>query len=362
MQKKERLSFIDISKGIAIILMVFAHSNGYIKNAAIINTFIYAFHMPLFFIVSGFLFNGEKKAAEVFKSKARAALLPYCFSGALFFLFNGFIFSEESIKSQFVYIGKSYLYGTGKDVDIGVLNVGPIWFLPCFFVANILFYFAYRVCKKCFNGNKAYFGLCCLLFAIVGIYSSTHSSIYLPWSIDLSMYSVLLMYVGYMLKNYGILTNNKTRLPLMIVSLIMLCYVSFTYNTISMNDRNFGNYICTFIGAVSGTVFVMLLSQCLEKLVVIPSVLNLFGQISIVVLVFHISENVIFRLNNIPFFNNFYINGYYLTLYRLVFVVIVYVIISITPLYYIFFRKRPRFIFINSIKEHTTSLRSRKNG
>lgn len=52
----QRLEWIDITKGFAIILMVFGHSS--IPKS--ISNYIWSFHMPLFFIISGFLYNASK--------------------------------------------------------------------------------------------------------------------------------------------------------------------------------------------------------------------------------------------------------------------------------------------------------------
>lgn len=49
MVSSKRIEWVDIAKGIAIILMVVGHEIG--GNARI---FIFSFHMPLFFILSGF--------------------------------------------------------------------------------------------------------------------------------------------------------------------------------------------------------------------------------------------------------------------------------------------------------------------
>lgn len=46
---KQRDAVVDIAKGIGILLVVYGH----LKNP--FNPFIYAFHMPLFFFLSGFL-------------------------------------------------------------------------------------------------------------------------------------------------------------------------------------------------------------------------------------------------------------------------------------------------------------------
>ena len=49
---KTKINYIDYSKGIAILFVIFGHV--YWGNN-IVTTWIYSFHMPLFFIISGFL-------------------------------------------------------------------------------------------------------------------------------------------------------------------------------------------------------------------------------------------------------------------------------------------------------------------
>lgn len=39
----------------------------------------YAFHMPLFFILSGYTFSGKGKFADYLKKKIRTLLVPYVF-------------------------------------------------------------------------------------------------------------------------------------------------------------------------------------------------------------------------------------------------------------------------------------------
>ena len=49
---KERLIWIDILKGLGILTVVFAHC--YIPDE-LLKKIIYTFHMPLFFLISGYL-------------------------------------------------------------------------------------------------------------------------------------------------------------------------------------------------------------------------------------------------------------------------------------------------------------------
>lgn len=55
--KNNRLEYIDIAKGIGILLVVFGHSSLVLH---IENIWIHSFHMPLFFIITGMCFNENK--------------------------------------------------------------------------------------------------------------------------------------------------------------------------------------------------------------------------------------------------------------------------------------------------------------
>lgn len=52
-----RIAWIDLAKGIVIILMVLGHV---IIGRMDLNKFIFIFHMPFFFIMAGFLLNLDK--------------------------------------------------------------------------------------------------------------------------------------------------------------------------------------------------------------------------------------------------------------------------------------------------------------
>ena len=72
----QRLEFIDIAKGIGIILVVIGHSIGWLVPYH----WIYSFHMPFFFFISGFLFTIQGKNFLTFtKKRIRSLLLPAMF-------------------------------------------------------------------------------------------------------------------------------------------------------------------------------------------------------------------------------------------------------------------------------------------
>lgn len=73
----KRITQLDVIKGIAIILVVLGHCIYAFAKASswmvTLDEFIYIFHMPLFFAVSGYLFNPNVNVAK----KARRLLVPF---------------------------------------------------------------------------------------------------------------------------------------------------------------------------------------------------------------------------------------------------------------------------------------------
>lgn len=90
----ERLVYIDILKGIAIILVVMGHMfvpyTDYLQSP--INQMIYSVHMPLFIFLSGLVFHlsqSKKATRTTIIKRALSLLLPFfCFSAVYCFAKN----------------------------------------------------------------------------------------------------------------------------------------------------------------------------------------------------------------------------------------------------------------------------------
>lgn len=127
-----RKKYLDYTKGFSIILMCFAHT---MSGQNPISTWIFSFHMPVFFIVSGILISNRWSNANpsiddcVMLCKKRLFQLgiPYFFWGiilAAFYTLLSFI-SGEDIKIGY------YLFRL-----ITFQGINSLWFIPCFFVAE----------------------------------------------------------------------------------------------------------------------------------------------------------------------------------------------------------------------------------
>jgi len=69
----ERIKWIDIAKAIGISFVVMGH----LQNPENINTFIYSFHMPLFFFLSGLTFKDGQIFKDYLTKKIRTIVIPY---------------------------------------------------------------------------------------------------------------------------------------------------------------------------------------------------------------------------------------------------------------------------------------------
>lgn len=83
-----REGWIDYLKGLGIILMIIGHSSIYQP----VIKWIYGFHMPLFYMLSGYLFNRDKwfdkGYGSFLKARAKAYLVPYLIWCIICFVIN----------------------------------------------------------------------------------------------------------------------------------------------------------------------------------------------------------------------------------------------------------------------------------
>lgn len=98
--KSEQWKWVDIAKGIGIILVFLGHFN--IPDT--LRAEIYTFHMPLFFFLSGVVFNGDKPINRFLGDEAKRMIVPYyCWA---FFYFVLFKLLVQTVRGQSVNIGK----------------------------------------------------------------------------------------------------------------------------------------------------------------------------------------------------------------------------------------------------------------
>lgn len=136
----DRIKTIDNAKFITIILVVFGHMS--FPDEVI--RFIFSFHMPMFFFLSGVLFSKKRLSLSTTSfvcDALRRYMLPYVFFSAILFC-HYFVYSLfQKYGNMTVDFGK--LFG---NFAIGWFSV--YWFLTCLFCTSIMFYFLRKFLSK----------------------------------------------------------------------------------------------------------------------------------------------------------------------------------------------------------------------
>lgn len=161
-QVVQRLDYIDLAKGIGIILVVFGHALS--KDIAasnkiwgIVRSLIYMVHMPLFFMISGYLFQVKNQSyrrstkLSFIAKKAKQYLIPYISFNVI--LYATSIMVSRFPKIQAIYLSAGGYSGNVKEFIISVLTYinpvdGHLWFSYVIFIVFAIIIFVHRIDGK----------------------------------------------------------------------------------------------------------------------------------------------------------------------------------------------------------------------
>ncbi len=276
MELKERDKSIDIAKGIGIFLMVMGHTT----SNKIALQWIYSFHIPLFFFLSGIFHSQGKNYKEFFGKKVKTLLVPYFFFSIILFLFFlivskniGFSAGENlSIKENFIGI---FL---GNDMK-GVSEMswgGQLWFLPALFLVENIYYFFCKFKEK----TRVIFSVCCLILNMI---LTKFININIPWSWLTVLVAINFYTCGNLLKN--IILEKKKINNVYIVIFFLLNVISKYFNSgIDMYSNTYGNIILFLISSYSGIMFLIFFVKNFIKK---SKIFEYIGKNSLVILAFH---------------------------------------------------------------------------
>lgn len=184
---KQRVQWIDTTKGIGMLLVILGH---FMNDNTLVNA-IYIFHIPLFFIISGYLFSVNKDNKTFLESKLRGLVLPY------------FSLGIPIIAAQMIF-GKEEFLQDGVINYIVQQKYTTMWFLACLVIVNILAFILLKISSK----NRVILILAFLLY--LGGYVFTYilgKEANLPWNINTACVACLYFMVGYVLKKINFISK-----------------------------------------------------------------------------------------------------------------------------------------------------------
>lgn len=324
---KERIQWIDTAKGIGLLCVIIGH-----LHIPFIATWVYTFHMPLFFFLSGVVFSGNKYDLQSFLvKKVKTLIVPYFSLGIVIYFFYMIINEIRGVENS--------LYGSNYSMLIQLLkqeHFWTIWFLTCLFFTEILYYLINRYS----NGNGWIATGISLTICLLGFFYYRMGGDGLPWNLDVAFIAQFFLHLGYRFSinkkiNEKILTHNRINSIILAVIFLIINIVSgilcikVSGESLDMSVGLYGDEILTIISAVGGILFIVIVSNHL-----VNKYLVYLGQNTMIIFAWH-SRIIIVLCNYIfdwlKFFQTDNI-GVFLLKNAFIFVIIFAILIPVTEL------------------------------
>jgi fucose 4-O-acetylase-like acetyltransferase len=274
---------IDIAKGIAIFSVVLAHLDTGLKGQI-----IYLFHMPFFFIASGYFHRTDRDEIGFLRKKCTSLLVPYF--AYLIVLKSPFIFrylvealaqpSVESIKILLGYLARLLHGGYLLKGDVGVF-----WFVTCLFLTQQVYNFiSVRVKSKERMVAIAFisYGLS-MLDQISPVYLG------LPWAANVVLGAFFFYAMGAIYGSYIFRAHSRLLIFwALVVSAVSIGLIALGFElSFSMKQAYYGFFILSPLAALALTKLLSFVSGGLAKIRGVADVLAYVGQACITVMFVH---------------------------------------------------------------------------
>lgn len=238
----DRRKDIDAYRGLGILLVVLGHVS-YLSPYWI--KVIYGFHMPAFFILSGFLLNTNNYFQGIpsfIKNRFYRLIIPaWCIGMICGIPFVVMLLIGHLSLSEFCQKLVGTLTGATK-VDKNFF-VTPIWFLYCLFIIEVLFCFIFILSK-----NKLVITIASFLLFFVGVCFKSTSLL----NFNIALIAIPYFTIGYLLKD---ITIPKSGLVAFFAGAVILVMpfitpegVDFSAQRIGSEGWLFANFATALLG------------------------------------------------------------------------------------------------------------------
>jgi len=246
MDQRERIAYIDITKTICITLMVVGHWT----NNSILLMYIYSFHMPALFVISGFLYKPHPWKRTIISFGVPVVFYSLINIGVLLLIgelkFNS-LFSRDVFFRFF-----HYRFGLGDGFFMGD------WFIWSLLGLRLLF----GDIKKTSFFKKYYIAVSIIVIIYMSFesYLISIDTLFRGWYISRLIPSLPFFCFGFFLKD-----NKWNPLCLSLNRVLILCLLFILIPIIngmcSINSNEYGlSYMIFYINAIVSTIFMFTIS------------------------------------------------------------------------------------------------------
>ena len=266
MTEQPNREYWNVMKGIGIILVVMGHT------CLAISRFIYLFHLPLFFFISGYLYSEEKYGDDPylnFISKIKTSWIKYVLVYWVYIWFHNVFYNLHMIENQIVVDAIPYnLFDVVDQMVNAVFGMadeqlaGPLWFVPVLVMGVVIFgviVYLSKYVEKLFNQRWVKFFVQFVMVVILGAagYWIERHGLRVSGNMQVAFIVMPFIWAGYLCRNTSFEWERILNLPCAIVAFVILCVASVycwldlilevVYPT--MHIMAFiGIYLCLYIG------------------------------------------------------------------------------------------------------------------
>lgn len=246
--KNDRILWVDALKGIGIILVILGHIYSIYNK---VNIWIYSFHMPLFFFISGYLslnsLKSNKSNKEYLIKKIKTLLIPFIIFEIILYVY--WLLIERNFRS---------------------FDIGPSWFIiTIFFVSNIIY-----ISRRKISQNNLFYIYFVMIFAIIIIikemFPQINNTVFI-WGLRI-LIGMIWYLTGIKVKLLlektkikKIINTTGKRWGIFILTLIISIYTSLKNGPVGVFSCVMNNYFLYYIAGITGVISCFIGTYCLFK-------------------------------------------------------------------------------------------------
>lgn len=243
MDTKKHIEWIDIAKGIGIMLVIAGHT-----ICLGISRPIYAFHMPLFFFLSGLVFDNNKysKFSVFFSVKTKQILKPWAIMWIISLLICLIVPEWREGLSLRTIIKEFYTTNSNN------VQNSSLWYLLCMYIMFLLYFLISKVRRN--TKILSLFVIIAILLPLLkyveyGIdkYLISMPDKRLPFKLDTALIALVFFCIGTWYKNKIRNFIEKERSwTLLFICIPFIYIIAYINGWTNINSYEFGNFFLLF--------------------------------------------------------------------------------------------------------------------
>lgn len=287
---KQRDSYWDVVKGIAIVSIVIGHAVDFLSP------YVYLYHLSIFFFVGGYFYNEEKYGDA-----------PFSYVGKLFqgvyFKYVGYTWLLLLLHNFCTRFGLYYNAGDygWKELLYWICDAlvfqnpemfgGALWFIPVYLVVLSMLGFLVYLSRKVSSTRKMLKNVFLLLGAGIiggaGVFLNKNG-MELAFHIHTSLVVFPVVLIAYFVKKYIHDVKNYAKIWLAPIEAILIwCIVNILNWRIELSKEQIINGIAFYAVSILGIMFCLSLANCLDYLKWTRILFSFLGRYSYAIMALH---------------------------------------------------------------------------